>query len=73
MLADKAEKAILAPHVVGLLEEDADIVLAILETLGPEPLALEGRLLYTDISVHQKFGTIPFPLPSSYTPPYIST
>ena len=44
VLAHEAEEAVLAAHVVRLLEEDTHIVVALLETLGAELATLQRRL-----------------------------
>jgi len=45
VFADEAQETILASHVVRLLEEDADIVITLFETLGTELAAFKGRFL----------------------------
>jgi len=41
VFADKAQEAVLAPHVVRLLEEDTNVILALLKALGAVLAALK--------------------------------
>jgi hypothetical protein len=52
VLADEAQEAILPTHVVRLLEEDAHVVIALLEALGAELAALQGWLFPLDLPAH---------------------
>jgi hypothetical protein len=45
VFADEAQKTVFSTDVVGLLEEDTNVVLAVLESLCAELSALEGGLL----------------------------
>jgi hypothetical protein len=45
VLRDKAQEAILAANIVGLLEEDTHVILPLLQPLCPELLALKRWFL----------------------------
>jgi hypothetical protein len=61
VLAHKKEETILASHIVRLLEEDADVIIPLLETFGTELSTLQTGLFPTTHPALPIFSLFFFP------------